>query len=774
MHAVPAAQLDGVPAAGSAPEGEAGGPGTTARPSPRAGVATALVVAGITAFVVAELRPDLLFGPNLDVGGDNAAHVVAVYYFLHHLLPSGHLSGWDPQWDGGFPLYVFYFPLPAVLVGLLTVAFPYAVAFKLVTVLGSVTLPGAAYAFGRLAGLERPVPALMSVAMVPYLFNTSYTIDGGNIASTMAGEFSFSLALSFALVFLGLFQRALRTGRGRWLAALAFAATVLCHLVPALFAAALAVVLAAAAWRARAAAVLVSTGAVGGLLVAFWLLPFGVYLREGYSSSMNFVRVGDFFGTLFPRTGMLALVALALVGAVCAALRRERVVLALVLGALGAAGAFELLPSGTVYNGRWLPFWFLTCALVAAYGAAELARAALTALRAAPAHSTATPVVLGASVVLLVASWLGALPFADWPVGERNFTAGWVAWNYTGYQSKPGWHELSNLVAMLRAVARRYGCGLLDYEYSPNLTNYYGSTLAPMSLPMWTNGCIDTTEGLYYESSTTTDFHFLDQSELSLGSSDPVVGLPYQPTNVADGVRHLQLMGVRYFLANSPSVEAAAAADPVLRAVGSTPAGPLAVDVPPGSPTPPAGRWIVYRIAGSRLVVPLRYDPVVEPPMSNATWLSLAIRWYQSEADWPVVLARQGAPSWPRAGRTSLVAPGAARRVAPTAVSHVRRGTDELSFDVSRLGEPVLVRVPYFPNWQARGADGPYPVTPNLMVVVPRAHHVLLTYGTTGIDWVARGASALGIAGLALLWRADAAGPRRRRRRPAGDGHEPA
>ena len=45
------------------------------------------------------------------------------------------------------------------------------------------------------------------------------------------------------------------------------------------------------------------------------------------------------------------------------------------------------------------------------------------------------------------------------------------------------------------------------------------------------------------------------------------------------------------------------------------------------------------------------------------------------------------------------------------------------------MGTPVEVRVSYFPNWKASGADGPWRVAPNLMVVVPTSHDVTLTYG---------------------------------------------
>jgi len=79
-----------------------------------------------------------------------------------------------------------------------------------------------------------------------------------------------------------------------------------------------------------------------------------------------------------------------------------------------------------------------------------------------------------------------------------------------------------------------------------------GTPEALMLLPYWTDNCVDSMEGLLMESSPTTPYHYLDQSELSLAPSDPQVGLNYGPLNVAEGVRHLQMLGVKYYMAFHP------------------------------------------------------------------------------------------------------------------------------------------------------------------------------------------------------------------------------
>lgn len=706
-----------------------------------------LAVAGATVFVVWQLRLGLIFGHNMDVGGDNGGHVAGPYYLIHHLLPQGRLTGWDPWWFDGMPLYVFYFPLPALLVAALNVALPYNQAFNVVTILGTVMLPVCAWAFGTLAGFRRPVAVLMSLAMLPFLFNTSYTIDGGNLTSTLAGEFSFSLAVSTGLLFLGVFAHSLRTGKLRWLAAALFGVTLLCHVVPALAFAGVAALMAVVRFRWRSVWTAVTIGAVGTLLAAFWLAPFAADLQ--YSSSMGYLRIGGLHGPLDPH-GFIYMLVPAALGMLIAVVRRDGFATALGLAAAGAAVAFWQLPSGLVYNGRWLPFWFLFVALLAAYGIGEtivLAGRLLQAPRTSEMAGTAAAFVACAAGAAYAGGLVGAFPGIT-PQGNHIQVQGWVSWNYTGFQGKSGWPEFRGLVGMLDRAGARYGCGRLQYEYISETTDPFGSTEAMMSLPMWTKGCMQTTDGIYFESSTTTPFHFLDVSEVSQNGEapDPISYLSYPGFDLPDGVRHLQLMGVRYFLAMSPPVEAQAAADQSLVKIGQTRGFPGDINNSPD----PHPVWQLYLIKQSPLVQPLSYLPEVEP-MGARRWLDTNLAWYERESYWPVELARAGPASWPHRRAGTLVPPDQGVPVQPTTVSRVRTTDSSISFHVSRLGSPVLVKIPYFPNWEASGAGGPYEASPNLMVVVPTRHDVTLHYGTSSVDWAGKVASLAGLGGLGLL-----------------------
>ncbi|HEV3266132.1 MAG TPA: hypothetical protein VG014_11450 [Acidimicrobiales bacterium] len=784
------------------------------RPSTWPAWASVVAILGATAVALWQLHPSLLLASTTTAGGDTGAHVALAKYLESDLLNHGQLTGWDPGWYDGFPLYTFYFPLP----GLLTVMFngvaSYDVAFKLVTVLGTLTLPLAAWAFGKLAGLRDPGPGCLAAATLPFLFEPSFSIYGGNILSTLAGEFSYSLALSLALVFLGLVAAGLRTGRHRSLAAILLAATVLCHVIPAIFA-----VIGVGVWlildadlrrsfggglrgivaRRRWSRRLLWSAVVGvmGLgLAAWWLVPF--VFQGAYSTNMGWLNIDGFPHLLFPASSRWVQVA-ALVGLVATVIRRNRVGMFLAIMGGISAGVVCLDPQGRLYNVRFLPFWFLCLYLLGGIGVSETVSAAARWLRrrrleqwvdrlgsrVAPAGGGTVPVgrgrrfrrptpgvvpagAIAGPIIALVGVYLAVMPPLVLPASAlthvgvtvgANQPSAWADWNYSGYERKPDYPEFKAVIDMMANVGAKQGCGRTMWEYDPSL-NRFGTTESLMLLPYWTNNCIDSMEGLLFESSTTTPYHFINQSELSVTPSDAMVGLPYGGLNVALGIQHLQQLGVRYFLASSTTTEKAAAADPALTEVASS--GPWH-NIYNGEVLDTT--WKVYRIAGSQLVQPLTNRPVVWQGVGAAqtSWLNPAVAWYDNPAAWDVVPSAGGPANWTRVAVGDTSPPKVPEP--PTSVTHITQTNSSISFHVDKVGTPVEVKVSYFPNWQATGAQGPWRVAPNLMVVVPTSHDVTLHYGTTAVDragWLITAGAALAALGLAVVgWRV------RRRIRPA-------
>ncbi len=759
------------------------------------GWANLVVVAGVTLVALSQLHPSLLLANTTTAGGDTGAHVMLAAYLKSHLLTHGQVTGWDPDWYDGFPLYTFYFPLPGIITVLFNSVLSYDVAFKLVTVLGTLTLPVCAWAFGRLAGLRDPGPGCLAAATLPFLFEPSFTIYGGNILSTLAGEYSFSLSLSFALLFLGVWANGLRTGRHRALAAVLFAVTLLCHLLPALFAAAGAVVwllldadvargvrtgirgrLARRRWSRRLAWSMVA-GAVGVGLSAWWLLPFAT--GQAYTTNMGYTKVLGFPHLLFPASARWVLAA-DVVGLVAMVARRSRVGLFIVvMGALSAA-AVCLDPANKLYNARFLPFWFLCLYLLAGYGLAEVVTAvarrhrryrldqwvAVVRGRLSGVHETPwqpgarisrfrrpSPAGFPAGAVVgplvaLAAACLAVVPPLVLPASTlsqvgvtvgANQPSAWADWNYSGYERKPDYPEYHAVIQMMAKVGVQDGCGRAMWEYDPSL-NRFGTTMSLMLLPYWTNGCVDSMEGLLFESASTTPFHFINQNELSVNPSDAVVGLPYGGLNVPLGIEHLQQLGVKYFLASSSTVETAASADPSLTQVASS--GPWRTSY---NGTALDTTWKVYEVADASLVQPLADQPVVWKGVSptQASWLAPAVSWYDDPTRWNVVPTADGPASWPRVP-VSQTRPTVVPEPATT-VSHVVQSDSSISFHVDRIGTPVEVRVSYFPNWKATGAEGPWRAAPNLMVVVPTSHDVTLHYGSSPADEIGQAISLLSL-----------------------------
>jgi hypothetical protein len=262
---------------------------------------------GLDWFRFDEWKRGPLLQQNTPTGGDMGAHVWTPDVLRREILPSGRLIGWSDDWFGGMPVLQFYFPLPMYLIVALSLVLPSGIAFKLVTIAGSVALPWCAKRTMRYFGASEVLSTIAGLAMFVFILGRYYdwTGYGGTIFSTMSGEFSFSFAVALAVLFIGKFAYLMRTGRGRVGTGVVLAATGLSHLLPTIWALTAAIIIGVisidrARWRRQFVDAL-AVGALGGGLAAFWLIPFATNLP--YTNDMGWDRKRDFAQSLFPFLG---------------------------------------------------------------------------------------------------------------------------------------------------------------------------------------------------------------------------------------------------------------------------------------------------------------------------------------------------------------------------------------------------------------------------------------------------------------------------------------
>jgi hypothetical protein len=767
---------------------------------------SALVVGGLMLYTFAQLHPTQILANTTPAGGDLGAHVWGPAYLRDHILPHWRLSGWAPDWYGGFPMYQFYMVIPALMVVLLDVVLPYGIALKIVSASGLIAMPLVCWAFGRMAGLKRPMPEMLAIAATWFIFDDTYKIYGGNIASTMAGEFSFSIALALSILFFGLLIRALRTGKGAALTAIVGALAALSHGLIVFFVALGGIVI-MLCWASPVRAWLsVKIAAAMLLLMSFWYIPFILrgrfltdmfYERRPTGNTPDDKRKDSIWEMLFPQSRFWdrIIMVLAIIAVVQAVRHRRRPVIFIGVMALIYGVWAPIHPQLLLWNARLLPFMYLMRYMLVFLGILEVIRFVHRGLLAERPkfqlqHSLRVTVLASVAALTVFTAvfqsfHLWNLPggaqrydgtkqkwFYNWPSWSgprfegsdysKGYVSAWADWNYRGYEKKPAYGEYYGIISTMKRLGQERGCGRALWENN-NEQDKYGTPMAQMLLPFWTDSCIASMEGLFFEAAGSTPYHFIMTSALSAKSSNPVRRLHYEDANLDKGpenlkivfdkgVEYLKTMGVKYYLAYNKVVVDQASQNPDLKEVAVT------------------GPWHVYEVqSGNELVVPLTATPIVVPKTDTAdSWLEVGTSWYQHQSEWPAVPVDSGPSDWQRVTmkvtsekktddrNLAVVVPSepvAPTQLDPVQVSNIRSGDDFVSFEVDKPGVPVLVRTSYFPNWKVDGAKGPYRAAPNFMVVVPTGKTVRLHYGYTGIDLGAYGLTAMGIAATVWLWR---------------------
>jgi hypothetical protein len=721
---------------------------------------TVLTFGAIYLVLLKTLHWNLILTATTAAGGDMGSHHYVASFLREDLLPRGRVTGWAPGWFAGIPMLTFYFPLPYVLIALLSFPLGDQVAFKLVTVLGLLALPLTSWGAFRVLRLREPAPLLAACGATVFLFmaqatpTEQFTIWGGNIASTMAGEFPFSISFALLPLALAVLWRVCEDGRGWRAASLLVAALVLSHILTTIV---LVLSLAVLVLRRPLATALASMRrlalvmGVAFCLTAFWALPF--VLRVQYTAHFRWTQKPE-YSLLFPNQ-IRPYLLLSLVGLGVAVARGERRVLLYAWPAAATAFVFvallRLAPQAALWNARMLPFLYLFSLLVAAYGASVVA-GRLAELLQRHTGVSLRYAWLAVVVVMVVAPVMGA-----WR--QRGFVPDWAKYNYSGFEAKPDWPEARALFDSLAALPQ----GRVMWEFN-RAYERFGTTRTLENIPVFAGQ--PTMEGLLIESSINAPFHFINQKETSETFTEAVPGVDYPDgMDFPTGLAHLRLYGVRYYVAYDACqnkqeqwVRCAALGRKDVEMQAAAAAGLPVVKR--------SGRFTIYLVGTGDLVEVPKFRPVL---VDHPDWRANGLAWY-AHPEWletPLVFAsstdKAATAAFARSGPLPLTSPPREPLARPGELpATTNRTGDVISFTTDRIGEPHIVKVSWFPNWHVEGAKGPWMLSPGLMVVVPTQAQVRLSYGDTPVDLAGK---ALTVGGFGALLVPTVIGPVRARRR---------
>ena len=595
----------------------------------------------------------------------------------------------------------------------------------------------------------------------------------------MAGEFSFSIALSLGILGLGLLANGMQTGKYRSWAAIVLALSVVSHGIVALYmavGAAVIVLVNTDGWRRFKYGLSVGVGVV--LLSAFWIGPF--LSNHDYMTDMKYGARPEgpddsFYDMFFPLTAPLdfLVTGLAIIGFVACVARRHANGTALgIIGLLTVAGVYATQDSlpiiGLLWNPRLLPLLYFVRYLLMMIGIVEVAGFLVNAWRNRPVRETpgwlagsVTVGVVGLSVLVVLGFMFEVLPgdgrrqFHDkvvyaWgplrktPDGADAQGDGWSRYNFAGYEGRAQYPEYYDVVETMDELGETNGCGRVTWENNEE-NGQYGTTMALMLLPHWTDGCMSSMEGLFFEASGTTPYHFLTTAAMSKQSSNPVRELRYVNNDASVGVPtcRTSVCDTRWSAPPRPSGRpppSRSSSWSPAAAVGDLRGGRLgdrrAARCAARRRQPPGWRPARAQPGARHQLVPAAAGVGGDP---RRRWSGgLAAHRRRRRRDTARARPdphRRGRRHTGQAGRHRR--PGAARRGRGAATRRGHRRADGGAGAVvpRRRGRRAGPRQgQLLPELAVDGAEGPYRIAPNLMVVVPTETEVRLHYEASRSD----------------------------------------
>ena len=679
------------------------------------------------------LRIDLVFLNNTPTGGDMGAHIVAIDTFIKDFMPNFQISGWSNDWFAGYPLYYFYFPLPAIITFFLDVIFPFGVAFKLMVVISTILV---VYSLEKLFRKDsNKLSSIGATAGLFYVFTESFTIYGGNLASTLAGQFSFAYSLAFGN--LAIFYLIKSNNKFRFsISSIFLSLCLLSHLIPFI----IYIPIYGFYWLFKKENInqKILSITIFLALVSRWFIS--LFMNLEFTTNMSytpFTQLEDLIKEdILP--GIFICLALMIAKSKDLIKYKSLNLFELYL-VISSILLYFFVPEGALWNGRLVPFFNLGIIFIM-FKVIEIFVEDLNLYQ--QGISILTILFLIGTIyclyifydrwssnqsylnlyipIIFLISIFAILNLKNVEIqinlllvsiifSTVSFLPHWLNWNFTGYEGKNDWTQIENLYSKLADLEP----GRIMWEPNSDM-NKYGTPMTLMTIPYFTEHT--SMEGLYFDSSITTPFHFISVSGLAKRPSNPVGGLSYINNQFDQGVEHLNHLGVDYFISYTEEIESKAMdSEKLILLFSSEP-------------------FSVFKVNSSKVELIYQDIKIFSKASTQDGILSSILRdtdidnffdkAYESfdELDKKRVIEVSNGMNIVSSKKNDLQ------------ITDLNITNNKISFFTDSPGELHLIKVSYFPNWKITNGKGPFRTSPSFMSVIPDNKYVEITFEKTIVE----------------------------------------
>ena len=679
------------------------------------------------------LRIDLILLNTLPTGGDMGAHIVPTKFFVEELFYNFKISGWSNDWFAGYPAYYFYFPLPPSIVAILNLVLPFNISFKIMVLIALVLL---VISIEKLINFKIGTLSYIGFAGgLLYLLTESFTIFGGNLASSLAGQYSFTYSLAFANLSIYYIRNNLikhSVIRGSLLLGL----SLLSHIIPFLIYSPIFLIYFLSSKSINPEKL------IGLLIFLFLTLRFSIslFLNLEFTTNMTYSPYTKIKDLIKPDILPFA-IAIFSYAIFTSGRNLKNIFLSTEMYLVFASTLlFFYGPEGTLWNGRLVPFFNLgliilffkifeektdlliekikqkylivlfylifTSFFIFNYVQKWQERYAITV------YFVALIILLSFMITIYIPKYGLGITLIALVLSSVNFLPHWLNWNFTGYDQKDDWSDITNLYSGLNQLEP----GRIMWEPNSDL-NKYGTPMVLMTIPMFTNH--ESIEGLYFDSSITTPFHFVTVSGLAESPSNPVGGLSYINGDFDKGVRYMKELGIDYFISYTESITD--------KAISSNELENLFQSSP----------FTVFKVNSNKVeVIESELISFTQPNLFNRISNSIFKR---QEIDSFFVLSMKEFKLDNKKRIIEGISSGEIQNL--NNISHIESEIDnikisdtKITFQTKHPNRLHIVKVSYFPNWKIKNGLGPYRISPSFMAVIPHTNDVEIVFKNTPIE----------------------------------------